>query len=71
MTQVFTCTSDASYDRHTYEIVLKNGKNKFFEHWEDAQGYWFEHSQIPYFLDLILVKDKKVSKEKIKAKGFV
>ena len=48
-----------------------NGKNKFFEHWEDAQGYWFEHSQIPHFLDLILVKDKKVSKEKIKAKGFV
>lgn len=71
MTQVFTCTSDAPYDRHTYEIVLKNGKNKIFEHWEDAQRYWFENSRMPNFLDLIIVNDKKVSKEKIKAKGFV
>lgn len=71
MTQVFTCTSDSPYDRHTYEIVLKNGKNKIFEHWEDAQRYWFENSRMPNFLDLIIVNDKKVSKEKIKAKGFV
>lgn len=71
MTQVFTCTSDAPYDRHTYEIVLKNGKNKIFEHWEDAQRYWFENSRMPNFLDLIIVNDKKVSKEKIKAKGFI
>lgn len=71
MTQLFTCTSDAPYDRHTYEIVLKNGKNKIFEHWEDAQRYWFENSRMPNFLDLIIVNDKKVSKEKIKAKGFV
>jgi len=70
MTQTFTCTSDAPYDRHTYEIVLKSGKNRFFDHWEDAQRYWFEHSRVPDFLDLIIVKDKKKSKEKVKGGGF-
>jgi len=70
MTQTFTCTSDALYDRHTYEVVLKSGKNRVFDHWEDAQRYWFEHNQVPDFLDLILVKDKKKSKEKVKGSGF-
>jgi hypothetical protein len=70
MTQLFTCTSDSPYDRHTYEVVLKSGKNVIFENWEDTQRYWFEHSQIPDFLDLIIVKDKKKSKEKVKSGGF-
>jgi hypothetical protein len=50
--------------------VLKSGKNVIFENWEDTQRYWFEHSQIPDFLDLIIVKDKKKSKEKVKSGGF-
>lgn len=66
MTETFKCTSDAPYDRHNYEVVLKNGKKVFFNDWEDAQGYWFTNSQIPDFLDFIIVKDKK----KIKSKGF-
>ncbi len=70
MTQLFTCTSGDPYDRHTYEVVLKNGKNKIFDHWEDAQRYWFEHSRIPDFLDLIIVKDKKKSKKKVTSGGF-
>jgi hypothetical protein len=70
MTQIFSCTSADPYDRHTYEIVLKNGKNKIFEHWEDAQGYWFQNTHIPDFLDLVIVKDKKKSKEKVKGAGF-
>ena len=70
MSQTFSCTSDAPYVRHTYEVVLKNGKNRFFDHWEDAQRYWFEHNQVPDFLDLILVNDKKKSKEKVKGGGF-
>lgn len=71
MTQLFTCTSDAPYDRHTYEVVLKGGKNRFFDRWEDVQRYWFEHSQVPDFLDLIIVNDKKKTKEKVKGGGFV
>jgi hypothetical protein len=70
MTQIFNCTSADLYDRHTYEVVLKNGKNQFFEHWEDVQRYWFEHNRIPDFLDLVIVKDKKKSKEKVKGGGF-
>lgn len=70
MTQTFTCTSDALYDRHTYEIVLKNGKNRFFDHWEEVQRYWFENSCIPDFLDVIIVKDKKKGKEKVNGIGF-
>lgn len=70
MTQIFTCTSADPYVRHTYEVVLKNGKNQFFEHWEDVQKYWFQNNQIPDFLDLVIVRDKKKSKEKVKGVGF-
>jgi len=66
MTQTFTCTSDAPYDRHDYEIVLKNNKKIFFDNWTDTQAYWFNHIQIPNFLDFIIVKDK----QKVKSKGF-
>ena len=66
MSYTFTCTSDLPYDRHNYEVVLKNGKKQFFDNWEDTQRYWWSNSQIPDFLDLIIVKDKKT----IKTKGF-
>lgn len=66
MTQTFKVTSDVPYDRHTYEIVLKNDKKVFFDNWTDAQGFWFQICQIPDFLDVIIVKDKK----KVKTKGF-
>lgn len=62
MSQLFTCTSTAPYDRHTYKVVLKTGKNKTFDCWEDAQGYWFQNSHIPDFLDVIIVKNKKKRK---------
>ena len=59
MTQLFTCTSDAPYDRHHYEVVLKSCKKVFFTNWEDTQAYWFVHSQIPDFLNDITILDKK------------
>jgi len=66
MTQTFKVTSDAPYDRHDYEIVLKNNKKVFFDNWEDTLRYWWTNSQIPDYLDVIIVKDKK----KVKSKGF-
>jgi hypothetical protein len=66
MTQLFTCTSDAPYDKHDYEVVLKSKKKVFFNNWEDAQVYWYQNSQIPDFLDVIIIKDK----QKVKSKGF-
>lgn len=66
MTQTFKCTSDAPYDKHDYEILLKNDKKVFFDNWEDTQVYWYQNCQIPDFLDIIIVKDK----QKVKSKGF-
>jgi hypothetical protein len=66
MTQTFKVTSEALYDRHDYEVVLKNRKKVFFDNWEDTLEYWWSNCQIPDFLDLIIVKNKK----KIKSKGF-
>jgi hypothetical protein len=66
MTKTFKVTSDGLYDRHDYEIVLKSGKIQFFDNWEDTQMYWYQNCQIPDFLDVIIVKDKK----KVKSKGF-
>jgi hypothetical protein len=66
MTTTFKVTSDAPYDRHDYEVVLKNNKKVFFNNWEDTQVYWYQNCQIPDFLDVIIVKDKK----KVKSKGF-
>jgi hypothetical protein len=66
MTQTFKVTSDAPYDKHNYEVVLKNNKKVFFDNWEDTQVYWYQNWQIPDFLDVIIVKDKK----KVKSKGF-
>ncbi len=66
MTQTFKVTSDVPYDKHDYEVVLKNNKKVFFDNWEDTQVYWYQNWQIPDFLDVIIVKDKK----KVKSKGF-
>lgn len=66
MTTTFSYTSDAPYDRHNYEVVLKSNKKVLFDNWLDTQQYWFTHCQIPDFLDFIIVKDK----QKVKSKGF-
>lgn len=55
----FTCTSTAPYDRHSYEIVLKNQSCVFFETWEEAQAYWCQHCKIPDFLNVVIVHDRK------------
>ena len=66
--EVFWQTSDAPYDRHNYERVLKSGKTVFFDDWTDVQGYWFVHQQIPDYLDYVNALDK--TKKKSKAVGF-
>jgi hypothetical protein len=66
MSDTFTLTSFEPYDRHNYEVVLKNGKKVFFENWEDIQRYWFVNSEIPDFLDYVVIKDKR----KVKGGGF-
>lgn len=70
MTQTFTCTSDAPYNRHSYKLYLKNDKTIIFDDYEEAQVYWFKHVQVPDYLDVIEVIDKPKRKEKVKASGF-
>ena len=60
--EVFQQTCDKPYDRHTYEIALKNGKTISFKYWDEVQLYWYQNCQIPDFLDVIIVKDKKSKK---------
>lgn len=66
----FTCTSADPYDRHHYEVMLKNDKKVFFDNWEDCQVFWFQNCQIPDFLDFVNVLDKPKSKQKQNKGGF-
>jgi len=66
--KIFAQTSNEPYDRHNYRLYLKNGNVLNFDNYEEAQSYWFNYSQVPDYLDLIEVLDKR--KEKVKSKGF-
>ena len=41
----FTSTSEEDYDRHTYKLVLKNGKAIVFEDYEMVRAYWHKFSK--------------------------
>ncbi len=67
----FTHTSLEPYDNHYYELQLFNGKTITFEYYQDLMGYWRDHYQIPNYLNVVIVKDKKSNKKKdTNKKGF-
>jgi hypothetical protein len=39
----FTHTSDGSYDRHVYRIVMKDGRSGEFDDYEKVRAFWFEY----------------------------
>lgn len=39
----FTQTSDGSYDRHNYRVVLKDGRSAVLEDYEHVRAFWFEY----------------------------
>ena len=39
----FTSTCDTDYNRHTYKLVLKNGKALILEDYEMVRGYWNQY----------------------------
>jgi len=41
----FTCTSDESYDRHTYKLVGDDKKSVIFDSYEHLRLYWFENAR--------------------------
>ena len=60
----FTSTSDKPYDRHTYKIILSDGRYKDFDDYEHMRAYWMQTTQI-YGLQRVDVLDLKQQK-----KGF-
>ena len=59
---VFTCTSTEPYDRHDYQIVLKNGKKLKFTDWGTTMQFWAVRRND---INVINVLDKRT-----KSKGF-
>jgi hypothetical protein len=56
----FNQTSNIPYDRHQYKLIYTDGKQVFFEHYEDVQATWFRTAQ--QFLSHVEVLDKKTKK---------
>jgi len=42
--QTFTETSSESYDRHVYELVLKDGRSFTYDCYETLRSAWFQNS---------------------------
>lgn len=64
---VFTQTSDAPYDRHDYIVCFKDGNNRLFSNWEEAQSFWFQFTHTK-LLSHLEVSDK--TSQRPKAVGF-
>jgi len=56
--KTFTCTSTEPYDRHTYKIILSDGRYKDFQDYEHMRSYWMQTNQI-YGLSHVEVLDTK------------
>ena len=56
----FTQTSDKPYDRHTYKIILSDGRYKDLQDYEHMRAYWMQTTQI-YGLSHVEVLDAKKS----------
>ena len=61
----FTQTSDGSYDRHIYRVVLKDGRSAMLDDYEQVRQMWWNYDSS--LLKHVEVIDKPKSKKK---KGF-
>ena len=46
MTTTFTATSGEPYDRHVYELVLKDGRSFLFSDYEEMRSVWFQGNSL-------------------------
>lgn len=53
----FTQTSNESYDRHLYRVVLTNGKSITLDDYEQMRSFWFQYDS--KFLSHVEVIDIK------------
>jgi hypothetical protein len=66
--QYFELTSEESYDRHDYRVVMKDGRTFITSDWENAQLIWFQNSS--QLISHIEVLDKPDNKNKKSNGGF-
>jgi len=64
----FTQTSDGSYDRHFYRIVLTNGKSITVDDYEQMRSFWFQYDS--KYLSHVEVLDACQYDVKESVKGF-
>lgn len=67
MEGVFIQTSPDSYDRHIYQVILREGDPVRFDNYEDAQNFWYATVGDGNLLTIeVLDRPQK----RTKAKGF-
>ena len=54
--ETFTTYCDKDYDRHTYKIVLNNGKSVVFESYELMRYQWYQWRNNCSHVEVIDVK---------------
>jgi hypothetical protein len=64
----FELTSEESYDRHDYKVVMKDGRTFTTSDWETAQMIWFQNPS--QFISHIEVLDKSDSTKNQFNRGF-
>jgi len=68
MTQFFTVTSDAPYDKHHYILHHTNGKKKKYEEYDLVRKAWMDYDK--RYVDYIEVIDIPKKKSKSSKGGF-
>lgn len=63
MEKFFTQTSHDTYDRHRYQVIMKDGTSILFEHYDEAQNYWYSRVQLGNLLAIDVI-DKPKNKKK-------
>ena len=63
----FSQTSDGSYDRHNYKIVVTEDWSFVVESWDEVQEYWWNNCNSPWFEGTVV---HVIDKPKPKPKGF-
>ena len=64
--EVFETYCDKPYEKHTYKIVLKNGKAIIFEDYDVMRYHWYQYKNYATHVEIV-----DVSKTKLKGgKGF-
>ena len=66
--QYFELTSEESYDRHDYKVVMKDGRSFITDNWDSVQMLWFQNPS--QFISHVEVLDKPNNKTKKSNGGF-